>query len=104
MHFDQNNQVMLFLKQCKGIPKTILNRVVHFQWAGSAYWTRRKLGAKPKEKEVKMMLFQEFLLLLRKSNSGWKSLCSFAVGAIMVAVEGKMFFTRTLGYLTPPLS
>jgi hypothetical protein len=83
----KNNQVTLFLQKCKGIPKTILNRVIVFQWAGSAYWTRRKLGAKPKEKEVKLMLFQEFLLVLRKDKAGWKFMCSFAVGGCTVSVD-----------------
>jgi hypothetical protein len=48
----KNNQVMLFLNQCKLIPKAVLNRVVKFVWVGTAYWTRRKLGVKAKEKEV----------------------------------------------------
>ncbi len=99
----RSNHAVLFLKQCKGIPAPVLNRVVNFEWTGTFYWTRKKLGAKPKDKEVKLLLFQDFVLLVLRNSGGWKFLCSFAIGACSASRDG---FSLTLSSTAPlsPLS
>ena len=86
-----NNRAMLFVKAVRGgVPDVVRNRVVHFEWAGLAYYSQKqsKLASRTKEKEAKVLLFRDFILIVLNSAKGWVFLASFAIGIVRVEQSG----------------